>query len=169
MAEQFDKTVNPFDAPIPGQSLTDRPGNAAWEHPPQFADPNEALEHIHGRLMNPEGAAKVAMMLETGIPVEAIARTIVFAGFMEGKFSPDVGFLILETVMKMILVIGGVAKISDLKVSMPSPDETKDLKRTLAKLKVANKKAKQIETEIGPELQQVPMKGLMAPVIKENI
>ena len=103
MAEQFDKTVNPFDAPIPGQSLTDRPGNAAWEHPPQFAEPNEALEYIHGRLMDIEGAARVAMMLETGIPVEAIARTIVFAGFMEGKFSPDVGFLILETVMKMIM------------------------------------------------------------------
>ena len=169
MAEQFDKTVNPFDAPIPGQSLTDRPGNAAWEHPPQFAEPNEALEYIHGRLMDIEGAARVAMMLETGIPVEAIARTIIFAGFMEGKFSPDVGFLILETVMKMILVIGGVAKVSDLKVSLPSTDETQDLKRTLAKLKVANKKAKQIETEIGPELQQVPMKGLMAPSIKEEI
>ena len=50
MAEQFDKTVNPFDAPIPGQSLTDRPGNAAWEHPPQFTGPNEALEYIHGLL-----------------------------------------------------------------------------------------------------------------------
>jgi len=69
----------------------------------------------------------------------------------------------------MILVIGGVAEISDLKVSMPSPDETQDLKRTLAKLKVANKKAKQIGTEIEPELQQVPMKGLMAPSIKEEI
>jgi len=169
MAEQFDKTINPFDTPIPGQSLTDRPGNAAWEHPPQFSDPNEALKFIHNRLMDPEGAARIAMMLETGIPIEAIARTIVFAGFMEGKFSPDVGFLILETVMKMILVIGGVAKISDLKVSMPSPDETKNLRRTLSKLKVANKKAKQIETEIGPELQQVPMKGLMAPIIEEEI
>ena len=26
---------NEFDAPIPGQSLTDTPGNAPWEHPPQ--------------------------------------------------------------------------------------------------------------------------------------
>ena len=25
---------NPFDAPIPGQSLTNEPGNYAWEHPP---------------------------------------------------------------------------------------------------------------------------------------
>ena len=26
---------NPFDAPIPGQSLTDEPGNYPWEHPPK--------------------------------------------------------------------------------------------------------------------------------------
>ena len=25
---------NPFDTPIPGQSLTDTPGNYPWEHPP---------------------------------------------------------------------------------------------------------------------------------------
>ena len=33
---------NPFDSPVPGQSLTDTPGNYPWEHPPQFVDPEEA-------------------------------------------------------------------------------------------------------------------------------
>jgi len=169
MAEQFDKTINPFDAPIPGQSLTDKPGNAQWEHPPQFADANEALEFIYSRLMTAESAARVAMMLDTGIPIEAIARTIVFSGFVEGKWSPDVAFLILETVMKMIMVIGTSSQIPDLKVSMPRPDETKELRRTLAKLKVANKNAKQLETETEPDLQQVPQKGLMAPMLQGGI
>ena len=41
---------NPFDAPIPGQSLTDTPGNAKWEHPPQFTDVEEASEHVWDRL-----------------------------------------------------------------------------------------------------------------------
>jgi hypothetical protein len=27
---------NPFDAPVPGQGLTDKPGNYPWEHPPQY-------------------------------------------------------------------------------------------------------------------------------------
>ena len=34
--------VDPFDAPIPGQSLTDEPGNYPWEHPPQYTNPEEA-------------------------------------------------------------------------------------------------------------------------------
>ena len=29
---------SPFDTPIPGQSLTDEPGNYPWEHAPQFTD-----------------------------------------------------------------------------------------------------------------------------------
>ncbi len=37
---------NPFDAPIPGQGLTDKPGNYPWEHPPEFTDTMEASEYI---------------------------------------------------------------------------------------------------------------------------
>ena len=37
---------NRFDAPIPGESLTDTPGNAKWEHPPQFTKVEEASEYI---------------------------------------------------------------------------------------------------------------------------
>ena len=35
--------VNRLDAPIPGQSLTDEPGNYPWEHPPKTTDPEDAL------------------------------------------------------------------------------------------------------------------------------
>ena len=39
-------------------------------------------------------------MLDSGVPVEGIVRTIVFAGFMEGKYTPDVGFILAEPIMK---------------------------------------------------------------------
>ena len=32
---------NPFDAAVPGQSLTDEPGNSPWEHPPQMSNIHE--------------------------------------------------------------------------------------------------------------------------------
>ena len=32
-----------FNAPIPGQSLTSEPKNYAWERPPQYDLPEEAL------------------------------------------------------------------------------------------------------------------------------
>ena len=105
---------NPFDSPVPGQSLTDTPGNYPWEHPPQFVDPEEATEYLWVTLHQKQITEQLIGMLDAGVPVEAIGRTILFAGFMEGKFSPDLAFIITEPVMKMIAAIGvkgGVEKI----------------------------------------------------------
>jgi len=84
--DQFKESPNnPFDAPIPGQSLTDKPGNSPWEHPPQFTDTVEAAEYIWDKITQPDFAGQVVAMLDAGIPVEAIGRIVVFAGFTEGK------------------------------------------------------------------------------------
>ena len=46
---------NPFDAPIPGQSLTDTPGNYPWEHPPQYTDVDDILDiYIYIYIYNKE-------------------------------------------------------------------------------------------------------------------
>ena len=146
---------NPFDAPIPGQSMTDKPGNAAWEHPPQYTNTAEAADFIWEQLSTPEFAEQVIAMLDAGIPVEAIARVILFGGFTEGKWTPDVAFIIAEPVMKMIATIGVIAGIKDIKMSMDDITNKKEI-RSAVKLNVeAEKVAKDIKGEI-------KQKGLMA-------
>ena len=113
--DQFKEAPNnPFDAPVPGQGLTDNPGNYPWEHPPQFTDTSEAADFVWDKLTQPQFAEQVIAMLDSGIPVEAIGRIIIFSGFIEGKWTPDVAFIIAEPVMKMIAAMGiqgGVTKI----------------------------------------------------------
>ena len=75
-----------FDAPIPGQSLTDTPGNAPWEHPPQFTDPEEILDGLYDKITDGEFSQQLIAMLDAGVPVEAIVRVMVFGGFMQGKY-----------------------------------------------------------------------------------
>ena len=43
---QFDKVeVNPFNAPIPGESLTVSPDSThSWERPPQYVNEDRAME-----------------------------------------------------------------------------------------------------------------------------
>lgn len=108
-----------FDAPIPGQSLTDQPGNSKWEHPPQFTDPKKAADMVWSQLMNKRNIEQVAVMLHKGIPAEAIARTVLFGGFANGKWSPDVAMLIAKPVLYMIAAIGQQAGIDDMKITMP--------------------------------------------------
>ena len=146
---------NPFDTPIPGQSLTDEPGNYPWEHPPQYVTTDGAADHLWNRMSEPEFAEQIIAMLDAGVPVEAIGRTVLFGGFLKGKFSPDVAFIIAEPVMKMIATIGVIAGVEDIKMSMDDITNKKEI-RSAVRLNVeAEKVAKGIQEE-------VKQKGIMA-------
>jgi len=146
---------NPFDTPIPGQSLTDEPGNYPWEHPPQYVTTDGAADHLWNKMSEPEFAEQIIAMLDAGVPVEAIGRTVLFGGFLKGKFSPDVAFIIAEPVMKMIATIGVIAGVEDIKMSMDDITNKKEI-RSAVRLNVeAEKVAKDIQDE-------VKQKGLMS-------
>tara|TARA_R110000824_G_scaffold320857_1_gene507834 strand:- start:5757 stop:6275 length:519 start_codon:yes stop_codon:yes gene_type:complete len=161
--KQFQEAPNnPFDAPVPGQSLTDKPGNSAWEHPPQFTSTDEASEFVWDKLTQPDFAEQVIAMLDAGIPVEAIGRIIVFSGFTEGKWSPDVAFLITEPIMKMIATIGITGGVNKFRISMQDLTNKKEINSILD----LNKKKSEFEKAskgLQEDIKQMPeQKGLMA-------
>ncbi len=133
---------NPFDAPIPGQSLTDTPGNAKWEHPPQFVKVDEAAEYIWDRLHEKEILSQIVSFLENDIPVEAIARMVLFGGFVEGKWTPDVALLLSEIVFKQIAAIGVKAEIKNIKLFLKDQSNNK-FHKEFAKFKVQKNKGKE--------------------------
>ena len=61
-----------FEAPIPGQSLTDEPGNFPWERPPEINDPDSAIVYHLDRLYEQEVAEGVLFLLEFGFPTICI-------------------------------------------------------------------------------------------------
>ena len=144
---------NEFDAPIPGQSLTDAPGNAPWEHPPQFTDPEQVLGSLYDKITDGEFAEQLIAMLDAGVPVEAIVRVIVFGGFMQGKYTPDVGFMIVEPLMKLISAVGIRAGIKELKLSLEDLSNNKFLK-DMAELKAAKEEMGTITQDIQQDLPQ---------------
>jgi len=144
---------NEFDAPIPGQSLTDTPGNAPWEHPPQMTDPEQILEGLYDKITNGEFREQLIAMLDAGVPVEAVVRVMVFSGFMQGKFTPDVGFMIVEPLMKLVAAVGIRAGIDRLKLSLDDLSNNKFIK-DMAELKASNQEMEQISEGIEQELPQ---------------
>tara|TARA_R100000781_G_C4075866_1_gene126056 strand:+ start:692 stop:1189 length:498 start_codon:yes stop_codon:yes gene_type:complete len=107
---------NIFDSPIPGESLTKTPGNAAWENPPQYVNVNEAAEYIWEKLHEEKFLDQVVSFLANDVPIEAIARMILFGGFVEGKWTPDVAILLSEVVFKQIMAIGMNAGVKNMKM-----------------------------------------------------
>ena len=149
---------NPFDAAIPWQSLTNEPGNAAWEHPAQFADADSAMEFVMKKLTNQNMNEQILLMLKNKIPVEAITRLVVFGGFVEGKWTVDVATLITPLVMQLIAAIGMRAKVKEMNISMTDRSNGQFMK-DMANLEVLQKQASEDITE---ELEQMPQEGMMA-------
>jgi len=156
------RETNPFDAPIAGQSLTDTPKNYPWEHTPQYATVEDASMQVWDGLHKEGTMQKVLILLEAGLTVEEITKVIVFAGFVEGKFTPDVGLLLTPIVAQMIMAIGKSAGIEKININKPKQDDTKELIRTVIKStpkEVDEKKEMKDET---------PDTGLMGKPKKEE-
>ena len=169
MEEFRESPNNPFDAPVPGQSLTDKPGNYPWEHPPQYTDTQEAAEYVWDKITQPAFADQVVAMLDAGIPVEAIGRIVVFSGFTEGKWTPDLGFVLAEVIMKMIATIGFTAGVKKFKISMQDLTNNKQMK-AIMNVKSRNEELKKAAKSLGEDIKKIPQqKGLMAqPKPKEE-
>tara|TARA_X000001388_G_scaffold713_2_gene1006 strand:- start:191 stop:712 length:522 start_codon:yes stop_codon:yes gene_type:complete len=162
--------VDPFDAPIPGQSLTDEPGNYPWEHPPQYTNPEEAMAFLYDRVTEPEVVEQVIGMLDSGVPVEAIVRVMTFSGFLNGKFNPDLSFVLVQPLMNMISAIGIRAGIEKLTLSLEDLSN-KDFISNIAELKAAREKIEQTSKNITEDMPKEPeAKGLLAkPEPKEEV
>ena len=159
---------NPFDAPIPGQSLTDTPGNAKWEHPPQFTDLYEASEYVWELMHDEKQLDQIISFLDNDVPVEAVARMILFGGFMEGKWTPDVAFIIAEPVMKMIATMGMKAGVKNIRMSMEDITNKSEI-QSIVRTKLSNEDAKKAAMGVKKDIKKVEQKGLMAKPKKEEM
>ena len=157
--QEYEQGVgDPFDSPVAGQSLTDTPGNYPWEHEPQFVDPEEITEYLWVTMHKKEFTEELIAMLDAGVPVEAIGRTVLFGGFMEGKFSPDLAFIITEPVMKMIAAIGIKGGVKRIVFSLEDLTNKQQL-REITKVKMAKEKVAEISESTQEDIKKA---GLMS-------
>jgi len=70
---------------------------------------------------------KILVLLESGLTVEEITKVIIFAGFVEGKFNPDVGLLLVPIISDMVIAMGKKAGVEKIKLQKPKVDTTQEL------------------------------------------
>ena len=94
-----------LSAPIPGQSLTGEPKGYAWERPPEYNTPEEALEFYLPKKTDEETTDDILLALENDFPLSILVKGIYMNGVMEGLHSIDVGLLIAPVLHEVILSI----------------------------------------------------------------
>ena len=101
--------------PIPGQSLTNSPDEPrSWEQPPEFTEPHKAMLQIFETLTEKETLANILLSLSKGVSVIDLSSIMLYTGFIEGKWNPDLMTLLMEPTMYMIMYLGDKAEINYL-------------------------------------------------------
>lgn len=118
----FDGT---FRAPIPGISLTHKLGSLPHEKPPQYTNPNDALEYFWKQFHRKEILKQIWSLLDQGCTVWAITKAILCKACLEGIIQLNLAMVIYQTVGQMILTLGK-AKNINLKVNPKFRDGTFD-------------------------------------------
>ena len=108
---------------IPGQSLTNSPDQPYnWERPAEFSNPREAMLYVFETLTVPETTTNVLLSLSNGVGVMDIASIILYSGFLEGKWNPDLMTLLMEPTMYMVMAL---AEKADIDYDLEAGDRNK--------------------------------------------
>jgi len=111
----FDEAgINPFNAPIPGESLTASPDNKkAWERPPEYTNEDDAMKEIYLLLTEQDKLKQLINTIDDGVPLDEIAQVILYKGYTEGKYNPDLMLLLIEPTLYLLISIADYADIKD--------------------------------------------------------
>ena len=179
---QFDEVgVNPFNAPIPGESLTTAPDMPkAWERPPQYTSQDAAMEAIYMEITQEDSLRKLINIINDGVPLDEIAQVILYKGYTEGKFSPDLMLLLIEPTLYLLISIADYADIKDYTlyneetddpdteipedednvtpVMMDDDDEVKEEKRKPTKESLGESLLSRVEGELPAKVAEIKEK-----------
>ena len=109
-----EEAISPFNAPIPGESLTASPDNAkSWERPPEFTDEEQAMMEVYLVLTEQDALKELVKIIDSGVALDEIAQVILYKGYTEGKYNPDLMLMLIEPTLYLLISIADYADIKD--------------------------------------------------------
>ena len=150
-----------FDMPIPGMAMTHELGARPWQSPPQMNTVEEGIDFYISRLVDNKMAGRLLDIIETGVPLTAIAETLTLGGVMQGLHTIDVAVLVNPVLVELM---EGLAKNADVPYTVGDEDETTEpdpvlLKKAMTMMSEAEAASEPEEKDETPEEEP---KGLMA-------
>ncbi len=155
------RETSDFDTPIPGMAMTHELGARPWQSPPQMNTVEEGIDFYISRLVDKKMAGRLLDIIETGVPLTAIAETLTLGGVMQGLHTIDVAVLVNPVLVELM---AGLAKNADVPYTVGDEDETTEpdpvlLKKAMTMMSGTEETPEPEEKNETPEEEP---KGLMA-------
>jgi len=151
--------------PLPGSSLTSDPTKpAAYEKAPEFTVAKEAMDYLFTTLTTENNYMQLLTSLSEGATIMDTTRLLLFTGFTEGKWNPDLLLLLIEPLAYMIMAL---AERADIEIIIDNDDEIdpdEELALSQNKLKEIQKRNKApqlpadaVPVEIQKKIEELPV------------
>ena len=104
---QFEQVgVNPFNSPMPGESLTvPKETRHSWESPPKHTTVEPVMEELFLNLTEKETYIELLNLLNNGTPIDQLAQVILYKGMTKGLYNPDLMLLLIEPTMYLLIAL----------------------------------------------------------------
>lgn len=160
-----------FEAPVPGQSLTNSPDAPyAWEQPPEITTQREAIDRMFLEIIKPENMETLAGMMSDEVPIANIAELLIKTSFQKGKINPDLAITLMEPTMYMLLSVAEKVGIDPILSEDEDLDESLDddeEDQAIAQKNVQVARNLQTSNEVTPnpqKLRELPAKPRNIPM-----
>jgi len=165
-----------MDRPMPGSSLTNDPDQPfPFEKAPEYTNVREASEYIFETLIEEETYIPLMGAIAEGYPLMDVTKALLFKGFSEGKWNPDLLMLLAEPLAYMLMALAERADIDF--VIYRGEEEDAEENEELLGTKYDEKKMKElrkarqtkeipeaaIPAEVLARLDEAPVESLLEP------
>jgi hypothetical protein len=155
-----------FQAPIPGQSLTNSPDQPyPWERPPEITTQKEAMNKIFLEIIKPDNMETLGTAMSDGIPIAGLAEVLIKTSFQKGKINPDLAITLMEPVMYMLLSVAEKIGVDPVL----SDDEEDDRSAELEDPKVGEENVKFTKRQEPTSLKELPSRSTSIPTAPPEI
>ena len=150
----------------PGEAMSNNPDSPyPFESAPEFTVQREALEYLFTVITDESKYVDILIAIDTGVPIMELTQVILFKGFTEGKWNPDLLLLLAEPLAYMLMALSERQGI-DYVINSDDNDEQTEEDRNLitknlqSKLKGSQDKVKSnisLPPEITQKIEEVPI------------
>ena len=168
------EAMDPYDHPVPGQSLTEEPGKHSFERPPEIVEVDDAVAYVIDKIQQSKGGKEeLQKQMMAGMPIESIVNTIAFTGFTDGQWNPDVAEMIKLPLSAYFMMMAQEENIPAIMFNQdPSEDQGMSDPTILAHIKEGNPRAyahlqQQMNMPPEEEAQMMPEGFLAMPPEEE--
>ena len=151
----YNERAGQLARPIPGESLTNDPENPLpFEKAPEYTDLTTALEYYFATFTEKGTYERILEIISSGTPIMDIVQLVLYQGFQDGLFNPDLMMLLAEPLAYMLAAFCEQENIEFVIQADDEEDMQEEEEQSLPMMKQALGKIKEPTPDVVPEQVQ---------------